>query len=154
MSGLRPIDELFPGLNRDADGFLDLRGLDLTGMNFEDRSLNWVRFGDKDEGKPALLAGVSFRSSDLEVVHFTRAQLERNDFRGAEVRGCDFRYISCTRATFADTTIVDCDFYRAYFEASTLFSKSRLTRVSLDKAWLQGATDLQRTMFDEPSAGP
>jgi uncharacterized protein YjbI with pentapeptide repeats len=156
VSDLPPLDELFPGPKRDPDGVLDLRGLDLRGRDFGGRSLTRIRFGTKEETgeQPALLEGVSFRSSSLVDVHFTRTRLERNDFRGAELRSCDFRYVTCTRSTFANTKIIECDFYRAYFEASVIFSKATLTRVSLDKAWLQGATDLQRAMFDDPATGP
>ena len=154
MSALPPLDELFPQLERDADGFLDLRGRDLSGRSFDERSLVRVRFAASGEdAEPANLTGVSFRSSKLENVRFPRVQLDRNDFRGAELFDCDFRYVGCARSTFADSTIEWCDFYRAYFEA-TVFSRAELTRVSLDRAWLQGAIDLDRTAFEGPRDGP
>jgi uncharacterized protein YjbI with pentapeptide repeats len=78
VSDLPPLDELFPQPKRGPDGFLDLRGLDLRGRNFEGRSRTRIRFGAKEEKEePALLEGVSFRSSSLENVHFCRAKRER-----------------------------------------------------------------------------
>lgn len=155
MGSLPPIDELFPEIDRDQHGFLDLRGRDLRECDFSRRSLNSVKFGGtRDEGSAAVLTGVSFRASELQDVRFPHVRLEENDFSGADLRDCDFRVVSCARSSFSHARIVGCDFYNAYFEGAVVFSRTQLTCVSLDRAWLQGVSDLDGAAFERPSESP
>ena len=152
-----PAAEDILGVTRNPDGRVDLRDRNVEQMlrdrGLPLRSLERCRFtrftfGTRDrDALPAVLAELSFKDSLFENAWFVNMPLTAVYFRGSRFIDCDFRYAVVTRTSFQEAELRDCDFYRAYFAAANVFVDARLTRVSLDKAWLKGILGLTQDMF-------
>lgn len=107
-----------------------------------------VCFGDRERYKPpADLTHTRFKGSTFDHVVFVNTRLHDVYLRECALKSCDFRYVYTTATSFQDSLFYDCDFYRAFFEAATVFTSARFRRVSFDKAWLAGVIGMTWAMF-------
>ena len=128
---------------------LTLWGQDLHGLDFEGVRLERVVFSrGRTEDDPARLEGANLRGATLVECKLARCDLSNVDLRGAVLKDCDLRYVTTRRTNFDETEIRGCDFYRAYFDAATIFSPAVLERVSLGRAALGGLTAITREHFE------
>lgn len=145
-------------LDREPGARLDLRGKNLPQMlrrrhlslgDLASCKIEKVTFGTRDRDEPpTILEDISFADSTFVDVWFANVDLRAVYFRKCKFTKCDFRYVNVARSSFQDTTLTDCDFYRAHFASAAIFTRATLTRVSLDKAWLDGITGLTREQFE------
>ncbi len=135
---------------------LDLRGYDLSRLNLEKLCFRRVRFGthplESGGPDPAALAYTRFRQATFVNCDFSNADLTGTDLRGCRLEHCDLRFVRFRRTQLGDATFSDCDCYRATFAETTIMSKLRLERVSLDSANLDGALGLEWGQFAECGA--
>ncbi len=108
-----------------------------------------VCFGDRERDRPADLTHARFQGSTFDQVVFVNLRLMDVSLRGCWFDSCDLRYVHTKGTSFQNAKFTDCDFYRAFFEAAVVFSEAKLTRVSLDKAWLAGVIGLTWEMFED-----
>jgi len=107
-----------------------------------------VCFGDRERDKPPTdLTHARFKGSTFDHVVFVNTRLHGVYLRECALKSCDFRYVYTTATSFQGSRFYDCDFYRAFFEAATIFTNARFRRVSFDKAWLAGVIGMTWEMF-------
>ncbi|MBR5663344.1 MAG: pentapeptide repeat-containing protein [Bacteroidales bacterium] len=123
---------------------LDFGGCTLTKVNFKGSTLRHCSFEE------AVLDCCSFECSgktdtpNLQSVSFKKATLINCRFRYANIAWSDFRYARIDQATFEDSTIDFCDFYRCFFEGVVLFKHAKISNSSLYYTYFGDATNLRR----------
>ena len=123
---------------------LDFGGCTLTKVNFKGSTLRHCSFEE------AVLDRCSFECSgktdtpNLQSVSFKKATLLNCRFRYANIAWSDFRYARIEQATFEDSVIDFCDFYRCFFEGVVLFKHAKISNSSLYYTYLGDATNLRR----------
>lgn len=77
----------------------DLRGCDLSGMNFDGADLSYAKFADAD------LSRCSFRSTNLTAASFWNANLREATLEDANLEEADFDYANLDGVSFRGAKI-------------------------------------------------
>ena len=123
---------------------LDFSGCTLTNVNFKNAILKHCKFDE------ATLTDCDFdhkgasEEPTLSSVSFRKTTLENCRFRYANIAWCDFRYAGINNATFEDSKINFCDFYRCFFEGVVLFKHAKISNSSLYNTYFGDAANIRR----------
>lgn len=135
---------------RDLDfGGMTLEGLDFSGctlvnVNFKNATLRHCRFDE------AVLDSCDFDHSGyaaeptLKSVSFKKAAMENCRFRYANIAWSDYRYARINNATFEDSTVDFCDFYRCFFEGVVLFKHAAFSNCSFFNTYFGDGANIRR----------
>lgn len=123
---------------------VDFSGCTLTNVNFKNATLRHCKFDEatltdcdfdhKGASEEPTIASVSFRKTTLDNCRF----------RYANIAWCDFRYAGINNATFEDSKIDFCDFYRCFFEGVVLFKHAKISNSSLYNTYFGDAANIRR----------
>nr|WP_280176637.1 pentapeptide repeat-containing protein [Methanococcoides methylutens] len=120
-------DTLIEDCNYDPSNIYD--------VTFKNAQLEDVTF------EKSLLINCNFDLSVLKKINFRRCELIESRFRKAKVSWGDFKYCDINLATFQDSNIKYCDFYRALFKNVVVFRHCKIRNSSLYCTYFsEGAT--------------
>jgi len=123
---------------------LDFSGCTLTNVTFKNATLRHCKFDE------ATLTDCDFDhsgTSDEPTIisaSFKKTTMENCRFRYANIAWCDFRYASINNATFEDSKIDFCDFYRCFLEGVVLFKHAKISNSSLYNTYFGDAANIRR----------
>jgi len=123
---------------------IDFSGCTLTDVNFKNATLRHCRFDE------ATLTDCDFDHSGatdeptIVSVSFKKTNLDNCRFRYANIAWSDFRYARINQATFEDSKIDFCDFYRCFLEGVVLFKHARISNSSLYNTYFGDAANIRR----------
>ena len=107
MGSPRPVTkkQIIDALARgDSLADVDMRGLDLTGVSFDNADLRHSKLAECNLSRATFrradLAGASLWHSDCKEAVFDEANLEEADFDFANIDGCTFRSAKIKKAIF------------------------------------------------------
>ena len=102
------------GYDRDDTYFLNLRGIDLSGMNISGRSLVFVDLEN------AMLFRTRMDSSSIRYANLTNARLNDTDATKLRLIGCQGSKTNFARARLIEPYIAGCEFDEAIFPGTKL----------------------------------
>jgi len=123
---------------------LDFSGCTLVNLNFKNATLRHCRFDE------ATLDSCDFDHSGrvaeptLQSVSFKKAAMENCRFRYANIAWSDFRYARINNATFEDSTVDFCDFYRCFFEGVVLYKHAAFSNCSFFNTYFGDGANIRR----------
>lgn len=123
---------------------LDFSGCTLVNVNFKNATLRHCRFDE------ATLDSCDFDHSGrvaeptLQSVSFKKAAMENCRFRYANIAWSDFRYARINNATFEDSTVDFCDFYRCFFEGVVLYKHAAFSNCSFFNTYFGDGANIRR----------
>jgi len=123
---------------------IDFSGCTLTDVNFKNATLRHCTFDE------ATLTDCDFDHSGeaaeptLSSVSFRKATLQNCRFRYASISWSDFRYAVIDNATFEDSRIDFCDFYRCFLQGVVLFKHATISNSSLYNTYFGDAANIRR----------
>ena len=115
---------------------------ELKNINFKDVQLNNCSFDN------AVLENCDFDGkTKITKVSFKKSNLIKCRFRKVSFSWCDFRYTEINSATFEESIIDFCDFYRAFLVGVIIFRKAKISNSSLFYAYFDEGAALRRENF-------
>lgn len=122
----------------------DFSGCSLKNVSFKNATVRHCKFDD------ATLDGCDFDHSGksaeptVQSVSFRKAELINCRFRYAFITWSDFRYANINQATFEDSTVDFCDFYRCFMEGVVQFKHARFSNSSFYNTYFGDAAGIRR----------
>ena len=123
---------------------LDYSDCTLVNVNFKNATLRHCRFDE------ATLDSCDFDHSGrvaeptLQSVSFKKAAMDNCRFRYANIAWSDFRYARINNATFEDSTVDFCDFYRCFFEGVVLYKHAAFSNCSFFNTYFGDGANIRR----------
>lgn len=94
-------------------GFKELAGADLVGLNFTGSTLDKVNF------KRANLTAANFADSSIRESDFSEAILSHANFKQAHLQNINFNLALLNEANLQDTTVADSNWYKSFVEGAS-----------------------------------
>ena len=123
---------------------VDFSGCTLVNVNFKNAILRHCSFEEATLEKCDFDHSGKAEEPTLQSVSFKKATLTNCRFRYANISWSDFRYSRIDSATFEDSIVSFCDFYRAFFESVVLFKHSSFSNCSFFNAYFGDGANIRR----------
>lgn len=123
---------------------VDFSGCTLVNVNFKNAILRHCSFEEATLEKCDFDHSGKAEEPTLQSVSFKKATLTNCRFRYANITWSDFRYSRIDSATFEDSTVSFCDFYRAFFESVVLFKHSSFSNCSFFNTYFGDGANIRR----------
>ncbi len=133
---------------------LDLRGVDLAGVNLTYLPLARTRFGlDFADWRAAGPEQRSAAAADLKGADLREARLERASLRGADLEGARLVEAHVAHANFDGARLCRANFRNTHLE-ETFLNQANLAGADLRRAFFDASTALDGTVFNDATDGP